>query len=478
MTFGGAEPHDAQPLAQSGQQQQQQQQRASYDAELKRFLSLLPSPLDTPQTDQHAQAKAPSYAEFTTLSEKHAEGALYEITVDVLPEPARAQLMYLLLLAGLEIIDFHIVMGCLAVTVRFRGTPKQLVGELSDDDVKADVADTDKDTDDNAEAKPKERFFQIEVDVSESAWNEAWQLTAMERIAPLRLAEHEWDNVGLLLEAPYPRENARKIMLTIEVSKTVLDEAISDDQVGVIVSYHPAIFKSWKRINLAKTGGNPESFKQDLMIRCATKGISVYCPHTSLDNVAGGINDWLATCFGDKSMVTALTPSKLPPSEAAKSTDGAEGGGRLVSLEEPISIQEAVQRIKKHLGLDKGTLSSSKHSVRTIAICAGSGADVLLPFCNGIGPHFRAADPEPAFDNRAKHNSPDLLFTGEMTHHAVIQATNSGAAVVLCEHTNTERGYLSAILQRRLSDMLKADSSGTDVEVIVSATDRDPFQIV
>lgn len=72
-------------------------------------------------------------------------------------------------------------------------------------------------------------------------------------------------------------------------------------------------------------------------------GISVYCPHTALDSVKGGINDWLAKAFG--------------PSEVAYITDkndDAGGVGRKVTLPEGILIQEAVANIKKHLKLQHG----------------------------------------------------------------------------------------------------------------------------
>lgn len=134
-------------------------------------------------------------------------------------------------------------------------------------------------------------------------------------------------------------------------------------------------------------------------------GISIYCPHTALDSVKGGINDWLAKAFG--------------PSEVAYITDkndDAGGVGRKVTLPEGISIQEAVANIKKHLQLQHGqsvhtetsqrnlTLSvsvqvaqpyeqnQSNKNIRTIAICAGSGASV-----------FQGVDA-------------DLYFTGEMQH--------------------------------------------------------------
>jgi putative NIF3 family GTP cyclohydrolase 1 type 2 len=65
----------------------------------------------------------------------------------------------------------------------------------------------------------------------------------------------------------------------------------------------------------------------------------------------------------------------------------------------------------------------------------------------------------------------DLLITGEMRHHDVLAKVASGAAVVLTDHTNTERGYLP-ILARRLERGLSG------VTVVVSRCDVDPLRVV
>lgn len=66
----------------------------------------------------------------------------------------------------------------------------------------------------------------------------------------------------------------------------------------------------------------------------------------------------------------------------------------------------------------------------------------------------------------------DLLVTGEMTHHEVLDAVHRGSNVILCRHSNTERGYLSH-LKNKLTVIL-----GSSVEVFVSETDKDPLEVV
>jgi putative NIF3 family GTP cyclohydrolase 1 type 2 len=98
----------------------------------------------------------------------------------------------------------------------------------------------------------------------------------MEKICPLSLAELQWDNVGLLVEAPYPRENATRVFLTIDLTSQVLEECLSDPSTGVIISYHPPLFKSFKRLTMSDE-------KQSIALKCAAAGVSVYSPHTALD---------------------------------------------------------------------------------------------------------------------------------------------------------------------------------------------------
>ena len=86
--------------------------------------------------------------------------------------------------------------------------------------------------------------------------------------------------------------------------------------------------------------------------------------------------------------------------------------------------------------------------VRSIAVCAGSGGSVLA----GV--------------------KADLIITGEMSHHEVLDFVHKGVSVILADHTNTERGYF-VLVKEKLEIML-----GPEVKILVSQVDRDPLQIV
>lgn len=87
------------------------------------------------------------------------------------------------------------------------------------------------------------------------------------------------------------------------------------------------------------------------MLQCAAEGISVYSPHTALDSVYGGVNDWLAEGALGKAAGTvgALNGYKLGP---LGEQEGAEG--RLLTFQDPIGMDELVMNVKAHLQLAQG----------------------------------------------------------------------------------------------------------------------------
>ncbi len=103
-------------------------------------------------------------------------------------------------------------------------------------------------------------------------------MAACERIAPLRLADSSWDNVGLIAESPLPLRRPL-VLVTNDLSAAVVEEAVAKEA-SVIISYHPPWFKAAKSINCTGSLAN--------ISLCIAHGISVYSPHTALDAIKGG----------------------------------------------------------------------------------------------------------------------------------------------------------------------------------------------
>jgi len=238
------------------------------------------------------------------------------------------------------------------------------------------------------------------------------------------------------------------------LTSAVLEESLAKET-SVIVAYHPTIFRGLQSLTLSNT-------LQASLLQCAAQGVSVFSPHTALDSVWGGINDWLAEGLmrgKEDGEIRALLGEKLKPT-----TGESEGGeGRLVTLKEPIGIDVLEKRIKSHLKLSQiqvghPALNESRSTpIRSIAICAGSGGSMLAG------------------------QDADVYLTGEMQHHEVLATVAAGKHVILCGHTNTERGYLP-ILARKLQAELQGnefqDQGLGVVEVLVSQKDQHPLEFV
>lgn len=341
-------------------------------------------------------------------------------------------------------------------------------------------------------------------------------LVVLEQLAPLSLAE-SWDNVGLLVESS-KSQPVKTILLTNDLTDSVMEEAEAM-HCDLIISYHPPLFRPIKCLV-------QKDWKQCLILRAVEAGMAVFSPHTSWDSVKGGVNDWLIGGVGSGQVsVLSQALSSAPHSHkleftvmnseelntvlgelkaagcgahlhhSAMSSENSgilvdltcpesgltlcvqallrhsapsqsltimqiekpplpgHGQGRLSVLLEPVTVAKAVEKMKSHLGLCHlrlalGTKRTLESPVSTVAVCAGSGASVL----SGV--------------------KADLYITGEMSHHEVLDAVAAGTSIILCEHSNSERGFLTVFRERlamRLSDSVK---------VVVSQADKDPLEVV
>ena len=259
-------------------------------------------------------------------------------------------------------------------------------------------------------------------------------LDVLEDLAPLAWAE-DWDNVGLLIEPP-GRARVQRVLLAIDLTAAVFDEA-RRAKADMIVAYHPPIFAPLPRLTSSVA-------MQRVVMQCVQSKIAVYSPHTALDAAPGGVNDWLAGGLGAGRRAPLLRQSwhdAAPPQV---------GQGREVVLDRPVSLGTLIRQVKAHLGLKhlrvaKAAGHGTGTVVQRVCLCAGAGGSVLAQ-C-----------------------SADVYLTGEMRHHDVLAAVERGTSVLLCEHTNTERGYLKVFartLRRRL---------GRPVSVSVSRADAEPL---
>ncbi|CAL8094459.1 unnamed protein product [Orchesella dallaii] len=324
-----------------------------------------------------------------------------------------------------------------------------------------------------------------------------------------------WDNIGLLVgSGKYEKQEKviSNIMLCNDLRPAVLDEAISK-KADLIIAYHPPIFSGLKAISY-------KSWKERIIARCLANDICIYSPHTTLDSTVGGINDRVLNAFkiGNNvgSLVKAITPSSFLGSETQGTTitasaetitklyrnipfqqfsdvilsikvdgesaelsvhgkDGVNevvklaeslelqdlkispstdipcfGAGRIIELVEPIDLDDAVDMVKTHLGLGYVQLAyGGSPRIKSAAVCVGSGSSLLKPIAGKV----------------------DLLITGEMSHHDILECVSGQSSVVLCNHCSSERHYLPDLV-----NILRIVTGISNI--FVSEEDASPLRLV
>lgn len=124
------------------------------------------------------------------------------------------------------------------------------------------------------------------------------------------------------------------------------------------------------------------------------------------------------------------------------------GLGRMGTLTKPLTVEQAIQNIRKATGASAaGIVGPAKRTIRKAAVCAGTCGKII---------------------NTAIEAGCDLYLTGELKHHVALAAAEAGLTCICLSHTVSERFALKN-LAKELKKRLKT------VTIRVSAKDKDPF---
>ena len=239
---------------------------------------------------------------------------------------------------------------------------------------------------------------------------------AIDAFAPFETAE-AYDNVGILIDCDNETE---KILFALDATEDTILEACAQD-CGVLVVHHPAIFGGITRIQ-----------KGDPVMEAAKAGISVIAAHTNFDRAAGGVNDVLT----DLLELGTISPF-------------GNGMGRIGLLKEQMMPDAFAEFIKNKFEIEALRMVPGKNSIKTVAVCGGSGDLVIDAFLAGA----------------------DALVTGEVRHENALLAKRYGITTVAAGHFATENPGIMAMcgyLQRVFGD---------DAECMFSKCGRDPLQV-
>jgi dinuclear metal center YbgI/SA1388 family protein len=177
-------------------------------------------------------------------------------------------------------------------------------------------------------------------------------IAEIERFAPTTLQE-SWDNTGLQVGSR--TAECSGVMLCVDVSPTVVDEAVSRG-CNLIISHHPLIFKGLKHI----TGATPAEVS---VVKAITGGVSIYSCHTAVDNADGGVSHVMARMLG-VNVERALTES---------------GSGVCGTYSAPLTPRQLIDRVKTAFGspVVRCTHFDDDMAITRVAMCGGAGGSFL-----------------------------------------------------------------------------------------------------
>lgn len=201
--------------------------------------------------------------------------------------------------------------------------------------------------------------------------------------APADTAE-PWDHIGLMVGdrcAP-----VRTVVVCLDITEDILEQAIAC-HADLIITHHPFIFTPLSTVSA-----------DSLVYRAVCARIAVLSMHTNLDKAVGGVNDALAASLHLRDLTVA-----------------PDGMCRIGTLSAPMNGREFAALVADTLHTVVRVHSANKPIYR-VAVCGGSGGDVLLPLCGEA----------------------DALLTGEFRHHEWLECRRCDVTAVEAGHHATE----------------------------------------
>ncbi len=223
--------------------------------------------------------------------------------------------------------------------------------------------------------------------------------------APFRLQDG-FDNSGLLVGNR--GSEIYRIAVCLDITNDIVDEC---ERVGaqLIVSHHPVIFSRIHSLD-----------ENSPVYRLIKYNIAAICAHTNVDMVRGGISDVMYDLmgFGD--------PKNSPVLDVIH-PDKNIGYGRIAYLDFEINADGLAETAKKAFNCKSVKYCDGGKSIKSVALSSGAGTDEVYN-CIKMGI--------------------DAIVTGDVKHHAFVDARNAGVTVVDAGHYATENIIVSVLIRK------------------------------
>lgn len=257
----------------------------------------------------------------------------------------------------------------------------------------------------------------------------------LEEFAPKEYAE-EWDNIGLMIGSL--EKKVTKVMVTLDVTLHVVNEAI-ENEIDLIIVHHNPMFNPLESITL-------DNLQGEIIIKLIKSDISLYCAHTNLDSCMGGVNDCLADLLKLED-TEVLDESK----KDVFANNQNIGLGRVGYLQEEITLLEFINQAKEALRVqDVRYVGDLDTKIKKVSLCGGSAAHLI---------------------SDALNIEADVFLTGDLKFHEAQDAEALGICLVDAGHFATELPVVNAVAIYLQNNFL-------NLEIIESKINTEPFKFI
>jgi dinuclear metal center YbgI/SA1388 family protein len=238
-------------------------------------------------------------------------------------------------------------------------------------------------------------------------------IAELERLSPVDAA-CQWDNVGLMVGDR--GAVVRKILVTLDVDDAAVECAVKQGA-DLVISHHPLIFGKLSVVTTDTLAG-------ERIIKMIKHGINCYSMHTNFD-ICGSMGDIAARVLG---LENASTLEVTRP-------DG-NGLGKVADVSAlGLDAGQWCRQVKERFGVPNvKVFGRLDRQVDKLAIYPGSGRDAIgLCIRGGV----------------------DVLVTGDIGHHAGIDAAAQGLTVIDAGHYGIEHvfiPFMTCFLKDKLGD--------------------------
>lgn len=238
----------------------------------------------------------------------------------------------------------------------------------------------------------------------------------LEQSAPRALSA-DWDNDGIACLVD-PEKAVSRVLVALDATKAAVEYAVSN-HFDVLLTHHPLLFRGVKALT-------PAHCVPRKLLQLALGGVAAISLHTRLDAAKGGVNDVLAARLG----LTDVRPF---------APEGEVPYGRIGKLPAPVDVSAFAHSVCRLLGAPAVNLVG-KGEVQTVAVLGGEGGD---------------------FVDAARAAGAELLVSGRIGYHRMLDAAEEGLCVMEAGHFYTERPVLWA-----LADLVKAAERDITVQIL------------